>query len=98
MWAKVPNCSNEDFLKTTGSSEPFGEPGYSMAEFTASTVPGCRAPHFWLADGRSLPSALRVTRQLVLERLAELDVEQAAPLDDVTGAMTDLDPSRSSML
>lgn len=33
-------------------------PGYSMAEFTASTVPGCRAPHFWLADGRSLYDAL----------------------------------------
>ncbi len=24
--------SDEDFLKTTGSPEPFGEPGYSMAE------------------------------------------------------------------
>ncbi len=33
-------------------------PGYSMADFTASTVPGCRAPHFWLADGRSLYDAL----------------------------------------
>lgn len=29
-------------------------PGYSMADFTASTVPGCRTPHFWLPDGRSL--------------------------------------------
>jgi hypothetical protein len=25
-----------------------------MGDFTASTVPGCRAPHFWLNDGRSL--------------------------------------------
>lgn len=33
-------------------------PPYSMAQFTASTVPGCRAPHFWLADGRSLYDAL----------------------------------------
>ena len=33
-------------------------PGYSMADFTASTVPGCRAPHFWLSDGRSLYDAL----------------------------------------
>ena len=40
--------------------------------------------------GRDLPSALRVARHLVLERLAVLDVEQAAPLDTVTGAMTDL--------
>ena len=40
--------------------------------------------------GRALPSALRVARQLVLERLAVLDVEQAAPLDDVTAGMTAL--------
>lgn len=32
MWAKVPNCSNEDLLKTTGSPAAFGEPGYTMAE------------------------------------------------------------------
>lgn len=32
-------------------------PGYSMGGFTESTVPGCRAPHFWLADGRSLYDA-----------------------------------------
>lgn len=32
-------------------------PGYSMGEYTASTVPGCRAPHFWLTDGRSLYDA-----------------------------------------
>jgi 2-polyprenyl-6-methoxyphenol hydroxylase-like FAD-dependent oxidoreductase len=32
-------------------------PAYSMGGFTESTVPGCRAPHFWLADGRSLYDA-----------------------------------------
>jgi len=32
-------------------------PSYSMGSFTPSTVPGCRAPHFWLADGRSLYDA-----------------------------------------
>jgi 2-polyprenyl-6-methoxyphenol hydroxylase-like FAD-dependent oxidoreductase len=32
-------------------------PVYSMGSFTPSTVPGCRAPHFWLADGRSLYDA-----------------------------------------
>ncbi len=42
------------------------------------------------AGGRELPSALRVARQLVLERLAVLDIEQGAPLDAVTGCMTDL--------
>ena len=40
------------------------------------------------ADGRDLASAMRVTRQLVLERLAVLDIEQAASLDDVTHTMT----------
>jgi len=42
------------------------------------------------AGGRALPSALRVARQLVIERLAVLDVEQHAPLETVTLAMTAL--------
>jgi 2-polyprenyl-6-methoxyphenol hydroxylase-like FAD-dependent oxidoreductase len=33
-------------------------PAYGMGHFTASTVPGCRTPHFWLKDGRSLYDAL----------------------------------------
>ena len=33
-------------------------PAYSMAGFTPSTVPGCRTPHLWLDDGRSLYDAL----------------------------------------
>ncbi|MDG2285522.1 MAG: FAD-dependent oxidoreductase [Alphaproteobacteria bacterium] len=32
-------------------------PGYTMATYTASTVPGCRTPHFWLGEGRSLYDA-----------------------------------------
>jgi hypothetical protein len=32
-------------------------PAYSMGSFVASTVPGCRAPHLWLRDGRSLYDA-----------------------------------------
>lgn len=32
-------------------------PPYSMGGFRPSTVPGCRAPHFWLPDGRSLYDA-----------------------------------------
>ena len=38
--------------------------------------------------GLDLPSALRVLRQLTLERLAVLDCEQHAPLETVTRAMT----------
>ena len=33
-------------------------PDYSMGSFTPSTVPGCRAPHFWLPDGQSAYDAL----------------------------------------
>ncbi|MBX9715176.1 MAG: glutamine-synthetase adenylyltransferase, partial [Burkholderiaceae bacterium] len=40
--------------------------------------------------GRTLASALRVTRQLVLERLAVLDIEQGAAMADITAAMTEL--------
>jgi len=29
-------------------------PAYTMGAFTPSTVPGCRAPHFWLDNGASL--------------------------------------------
>ena len=43
-----------------------------------------------VAGGRSLASALRVTRQLVLERLAVLDIERGASMADVTLAMTEL--------
>ncbi len=32
MWAQVPGANDADFLKVTGSSEVFGEPGYSAAE------------------------------------------------------------------
>ena len=43
-----------------------------------------------LADGRGLASALRVARQLVLERLAVCDIERQAPMEDITRVMTDL--------
>ena len=42
------------------------------------------------AAGRDLTSALRVARQLVMERLAVLDIERAAPMQDITVVMTEL--------
>ena len=33
-------------------------PSYSMYDYTPSTVPGCRLPHFWLRDGRALYDVL----------------------------------------
>lgn len=29
-------------------------PSFTMGDYAPSTVPGCRAPHFWLADGASV--------------------------------------------
>ena len=49
-------------------------PAYSMGGFTESTVPGCRAPHFWLADGRSLYDAFGPVYTL-LRFDPKLDVE-----------------------
>ncbi|MBB3181665.1 FAD-dependent oxidoreductase [Variovorax sp. Sphag1AA] len=39
------------------ASDGESPPEYSMGSFTPSTVPGCRTPHFWLSDGRSLYDA-----------------------------------------
>ncbi|WP_063129778.1 FAD-dependent oxidoreductase [Nocardia fusca] len=33
-------------------------PAYDLATYTPSTVPGCRTPHIWLNDGRSLYDAM----------------------------------------
>ncbi|MEO6363605.1 MAG: bifunctional [glutamate--ammonia ligase]-adenylyl-L-tyrosine phosphorylase/[glutamate--ammonia-ligase] adenylyltransferase [Caldimonas sp.] len=41
-------------------------------------------------EGHGLAAAMRIARQLTLERLAVLDVEAQAPLADVTQAMTEL--------
>jgi 2-polyprenyl-6-methoxyphenol hydroxylase-like FAD-dependent oxidoreductase len=48
-------------------------PPYTMGGFTESTVPGCRLPHVWLADGRSLFDALGPGYTL-LRRDARADV------------------------
>ncbi|MFT3857416.1 MAG: bifunctional [glutamate--ammonia ligase]-adenylyl-L-tyrosine phosphorylase/[glutamate--ammonia-ligase] adenylyltransferase [Aquabacterium sp.] len=43
-----------------------------------------------LADGRDLTAALRVARQLVLERLAVLDTQAGAAMLDITASVTEL--------
>jgi 2-polyprenyl-6-methoxyphenol hydroxylase-like FAD-dependent oxidoreductase len=57
-------------------------PAYAMGSFTPSTVPGCRAPHFWLADGRSLYDAFGQGYTL-LRFHAGVDVR---PLQSAAGA------------
>ena len=62
-------------------------PAYTMGGFTASTVPGCRAPHFWLGDGRSLYDAfgsdytlLRFDRRISVAALAWAAHERGVPM------------------
>jgi 2-polyprenyl-6-methoxyphenol hydroxylase-like FAD-dependent oxidoreductase len=68
-------------------------PAYSMGTFTPSTVPGCRTPHVWLADGRSLYDAMGAGFALVCsggrdgsEPLAALAAKRGIPLKIVDEA------------
>jgi 2-polyprenyl-6-methoxyphenol hydroxylase-like FAD-dependent oxidoreductase len=65
-------------------------PAYSMAAFTPSTVPGCRTPHLWLQDGRSLYDALGPWFSLLrfdpatdVTRLVAAAARRGVPLDVV---------------
>jgi len=40
------------------SQEAEPAPAYTMGSFTPSTLPGCRAPHFWRDNGTSLYDSL----------------------------------------
>jgi len=62
-------------------------PGYTMYDFTPSTVPGCRTPHVWLSDGRSLYDAmgadftlLRFDRSVGVSGLVEAAALRGVPL------------------
>ena len=62
-------------------------PPYTMYDFTPSTVPGCRVPHVWLRDGRSLYDAmgpwftlLRLDRSVAVTSLVEAAAHRALPL------------------
>jgi 2-polyprenyl-6-methoxyphenol hydroxylase-like FAD-dependent oxidoreductase len=71
---------------------PDGEtpPAYSMGSFTESTVPGCRAPHFWLEDGRSVYDVfgrgytlLRFDGAVDVDRLVAAARQRRMPLEVV---------------
>jgi 2-polyprenyl-6-methoxyphenol hydroxylase-like FAD-dependent oxidoreductase len=62
-------------------------PPYTMADYTPSSVPGCRTPHLWLSDGRSLYDALgadytllRFETQLDTSALEAAARERGVPL------------------
>ena len=61
-------------------------PAYSMYDFTPSTVPGCRTPHLWLHDGRSLYDAmgpwftlLRFDRSVAVDALVGAAAKRGVP-------------------
>ncbi|RYF37087.1 MAG: monooxygenase [Comamonadaceae bacterium] len=50
------------------------QPPYDMDTFQMSTVPGCRTPHFWLADGRSVYDAMGSDHALLrFDRAVDVD-------------------------
>ena len=62
-------------------------PAYTMDSFTPSTVPGCRTPHVWLEEGRSLYDAmgpgftlLRFYRATPVTGLVEAAARRRVPL------------------
>ncbi|WP_254067736.1 FAD-dependent oxidoreductase [Burkholderia sp. L27(2015)] len=74
-------------------------PSYSMGSFTASTVPGCRTPHFVLRGGRSLYDALGADYSLLrFDRSVDVaPLERAAQLRGVPLKIVDIDvPVRPS--
>lgn len=68
----------------------FGDAAHQWADGAPRADSIARLIDGFLAQGLPLARALRMTRNLVIERLAVLDVEQAAPLECVTQGMTEL--------
>jgi 2-polyprenyl-6-methoxyphenol hydroxylase-like FAD-dependent oxidoreductase len=69
-------------------------PAYTMYDFTPSTVPGCRTPHFWLNDDRSLYDAmgpwftlLRFDHSVSVDALVGVAAQRGVPL-----TIVDADP------
>ena len=75
-------------------------PPYTMYDFTPSTVPGCRVPHVWLRDGRSLYDAmgagftlLRFDRSVSVDALVDAATVRHAPI-----AVLDVDSDEAASL
>jgi 2-polyprenyl-6-methoxyphenol hydroxylase-like FAD-dependent oxidoreductase len=75
-------------------------PVYSMGRFESSSVPGCRAPHFWLRDRRSLYdvlgegfSLLRFDPAIDVSRIGAAAVQRGVPL-----AVLDIDDADAKAL
>lgn len=75
--------SDSPILAADGESAP----AYTMGSFTESTVPGCRAPHFWLAPGQALfdvlgpaYTLLRLDERVDVSRLVDAAAARHMPL------------------
>jgi 2-polyprenyl-6-methoxyphenol hydroxylase-like FAD-dependent oxidoreductase len=75
-------------------------PAYDIYDFRQSTVPGCRTPHLWLRDGRSLYDVLgsdftllRFDIQANIDGIIEAAARRAVPL-----AVVDVDSSEAADL
>ena len=67
-----------------------------MGTFTESTVPGCRAPHFWLRDGRSVYDAFGLGYTL-LRFSSTVDVNRmVAAAESLQMPLTVVDVDRGS--
>ena len=76
------------------------QPEYSMGGFTASTVPGCRVPHFLLRDGRSVYDAfgadytlLRTDATVDVQALVDAAHMRSVPVVLLDVAAEDLPPA-----
>ncbi len=72
-----------------------------MDQFTPSTVPGCRTPHFWMADGQSLYDAmgpdfclLRFDRSVDVTGLSQAAAHRGLPLMVVDADPIDVYPQK----
>jgi hypothetical protein len=75
-------------------------PTYTMYDFRQSTVPGCRTPHLWLRDGKSLYDVLgsdftllRFDPQINIDGMIEAAARRAVPL-----VVVDVDSSEAADL
>jgi 2-polyprenyl-6-methoxyphenol hydroxylase-like FAD-dependent oxidoreductase len=75
-------------------------PEYTIYDFSQSTVPGCRTPHLWLRDGRSLYDAigpdftlLRFDPEVDVSGLLAAAADRAVPL-----AVLDVDAEEAASL
>ena len=71
-----------------------------MYDFSQSTVPGCRTPHLWLRDGRSLYDSLgsdftllRFDLEVNIDGIIEAAARRAVPL-----VVVDVDSSEAADL